>query len=314
MTEPLFSVRGLTKHYPSGSRGVVVHAVDGVSFDLVENETTALVGESGSGKSTIGRLLLRLEDPTSGGIRYKGEDLLQLRGRRLQALCREMQIVFQDPYSSLDPRMTVGRIVAEGIQGSRGVNALVESFRILEKVQLPETVLYKYPHEFSGGQRQRIAIARALAPRPRFIIADEPVSALDVAVQSQILNLFVDLQRELGLTYLFISHDLAVVRYIATRIIVLYLGKVMESAPTAELFDAPLHPYTRLLLGSIPEPEYREARQRRVPLQGDIPSPTHPPRGCRFVTRCPVKQEVCSEVEPRVRETGNGHSVACHFA
>jgi oligopeptide/dipeptide ABC transporter ATP-binding protein len=314
MTEPLYSVHGLTKYYPAGSRGTVVHAVDGVSFQLAENETTALVGESGSGKSTIGRLLLRLEEPTSGAILYKGEDLLQLRGRRLRALCREMQIVFQDPYSSLDPRMTVGRIIAEGIQAGGSEDALVESCRILEKVQLAETVLYKYPHEFSGGQRQRIAIARALAPRPTFIIADEPVSALDVAVQSQILNLFVDLQRELGLTYLFISHDLAVVRYIATRIIVLYLGKIMESAPTLELFDAPLHPYTRLLLGSIPEPEYRESRQRRAPRRGEVPSPTHPPRGCRFVTRCPIREAVCSEVEPLMTEKGNAHHVACHLA
>jgi oligopeptide/dipeptide ABC transporter ATP-binding protein len=314
MSESLFDIEGLMKHYPAGRRGALVHAVDGVSFHLRENETTALVGESGSGKSTIGRLLMRLEDPTAGAISYRGEDLLRLRGRRLRTLCREMQIVFQDPYSSLDPRMSVGQIIAEGIQDSGRESSLAEACRILETVQLPQAVLYKFAHEFSGGQRQRIAIARALAPRPRFIVADEPVSALDVAVQSQILNLFVDLQRELGLTYLFISHDLAVVRYIATRIIVLYLGKVMETASTKDLFDSPQHPYTRLLLGSIPEPAYKPIRAERVAVRGEAPSATRPPQGCRFVTRCPIREKICSETEPSMKDKGGEHQVACHLA
>jgi len=309
----LVQLESLKKLFPVANGRQFVHAVDDVSFSIPERQTVALVGESGSGKTTIGRLIVQLEKPTEGRILFRGRDMVHLSKKERKALSTEIQIVFQDPYASLDPRMTVSAIVTEGIRGIRKTDAVVEAYRLLQTVNLPEDALYKYPHEFSGGQRQRVAIARALAPKPRFIVADEPVSALDVAVQSQILNLFIDLQEEYGLTYLFIAHDLAVVKYIADRIIVFYLGKIMESAPKRELFENPLHPYTRLLLEAIPEPVYREQKSARQLIRGEVPSPTDPPKGCRFSTRCPIAQSVCFSVEPVVEEKAPGHQVACHL-
>lgn len=309
----LIEVENLVKHFPA-ARNRVVRAVDGVSFEIRRGETLGLVGESGCGKTTVGRSLLRLIEPTGGRIRFEGRDLLKLNRTELRQLRRRMQIIFQDPYSSLDPRMRVGSIVAEPLdvhgQGDRGARR--ERVReLLELVGLDPDYAARYPHQFSGGQRQRIGIARALALNPDFIVADEPVSALDVSVQAQVVNLMQDLQERLGLTYLFISHGLAVVRHISTRVGVMYLGKLVELAPAGEIYAKPLHPYTQALLAAIPNPEPAGARVRAGRLSGDVPTPIDPPPGCRFNTRCPHATEICRREEPAYREAAPGHFVAC---
>ena len=314
----LVEVRHLTKHFPVGAGllGVgldAVKAVDDVSFSIRRGETFGLVGESGCGKSTTGRCILRLVEPTSGSVRFDGKDLLTLSSQHLRRLRRDIQIIFQDPYSSLNPRMTVGRIVEEPLVvhhiGDRGErrNRVAELLRL---VGLEPEHADRYPHEFSGGQRQRIGIARALALNPRFIVCDEPVSALDVSVQAQVVNLLQDLQQQLGLTYLFISHGLSVVEHISTRVGIMYLGKIVEAASSAEIFHNPLHPYTRALLSAIPIPD-PEIRRERLRLTGDIPTAIHPPSGCRFRTRCPIAEPRCADSEPQLVEVGPDHFVAC---
>jgi peptide/nickel transport system ATP-binding protein len=321
--ERLLEVRGLTKHFPLPRDGFfephrVVHAVDGVDLDVAQGETVGLVGESGCGKSTLARVLVRIFEPTSGTIVFAGEDISRATQADIRPLRRRMQMVFQDPYSSLNPRMTVGEILGEPMRfhnlttGTADTNARIAE--ILDVVGLSAKAAARYPHEFSGGQRQRISIARALAVRPDFIIADEPISALDVNIQAQIINLLVDLQERFGLTYLFIAHDLAVVRHISDRIVVLYLGKVMEVAPADELFSAPLHPYTRHLISAVPIPDAAMERQRQhLRLIGEPPSAVEPPSGCRFRTRCPIAQPVCAEQTPPLDAHHDGHRVACHF-
>jgi oligopeptide transport system ATP-binding protein len=313
---PLLSVRGLVKHFPA-SGGSAVKAVDGVSFDVAAGETLALVGESGCGKSTTGRMLLRLTEPTAGAIHFGGTDLLGLGRRALRQRRRELQIVFQDPYSSLSPRLRVEDIVAEPLdvhglcptQAARRERVI----ELLRLVGLDAVHLRRHPFEFSGGQRQRIAIARALAPEPRLIVADEPVSALDVSIQSQVVNLMQDLQAKFGVAYVFISHDLAVVRHIAHRVAVMYLGRLVELAGTDALFDAPHHPYTQALLSAAPVPD-PERRRNRIVLRGDVPSPANVPSGCHFHPRCPIARAVCRETVPVLREVRPGQSAACHFA
>jgi oligopeptide/dipeptide ABC transporter ATP-binding protein len=314
----------VVKHFPI-RQGVLqrvtghVHAVDGVDLDVLPGQTMGLVGESGCGKSTLGRTLIRLVEPTSGSIKFEGRDLLGLRGRSLKAARRDMQIVFQDPVGSLDPRMTVRDIIGEGLAAhglARGAGRDARVREMLELVGLRPEAASRYPHEFSGGQRQRIGIARALVVNPKLVVADEPVSALDVSIQSQVLNLLVELKRNLHLTYVFIAHNLAVVGYISDRIAVMYLGKIVEIADASELYRSPLHPYTVALLSAIPQPLPGQHRQRIV-LHGEVPSPINPPSGCRFRTRCPLAQEICAEKEPPL-ETKAGHSsghlAACHFA
>jgi oligopeptide transport system ATP-binding protein len=317
----LVEVEGLVKHYPI-VKGVVrqrqigaVRAVDDVSFVVCEGETIGLVGESGCGKTTAGRLVLRLISPTAGRVLFQGDDVQQLGRRELKKARRDMQMIFQDPYTSLSPRMTVGDLIREPLVvhniGSAGEREqrLVD---VVHAVGLEREHIDRYPHEFSGGQRQRIAIGRALILRPKFVVADEPVSALDASVQSQILNLLQDLQQDLGLTYLFIAHDLAVVEHISDRVMVMYLGKIVESAKSEELFSNPLHPYTRALLSAVPRLDAKE-RRRRVVLKGGVPSAARPPNGCRFHPRCPDgSAESCSAQEPVLRDAGGGHMVACH--
>jgi oligopeptide/dipeptide ABC transporter ATP-binding protein len=319
--EVLVAVDRLVKHFPvrkgffSSKQTGVVRAVDDISFTIARGETLGLVGESGCGKSTTGRLLIRLIEPTSGAIRLDGDDLARLEAGALRARRRDVQIIFQDPFSSLNPRKTVGGIVAEplivhGVGDREARRARVAE--LLRVVGLAPEHADRYPHEFSGGQRQRIGIARALALNPKFIVCDEPVSALDASIQAQIVNLMQDLQREFGLTYLFISHNLAVVRHIADRVAVMYLGKIVELADKVSLYEAPRHPYTRALLSAIPVPDPDQPR-RRIMLTGDVPSPIDPPQGCRFHTRCPHAEPRCRVAEPPLADAGGGHHVACHL-
>ena len=309
----LLDVRNLVKHFPVENSDDVVQAVDDVSFTIRSGETLGLVGESGCGKSTVGRCLLRLQEPTSGSVYVEGRNILELSADELRALRREMQIIFQDPYASLNPRMNILSIVSEPltIHGVKGKRERVERVAdLLSKVGLDPAYMKRYPHEFSGGQRQRIGIARALALNPKLIVCDEPVSALDVSVQAQVVNLLQDLQGEFGLTYLFISHGLAVVEHISTRVAVMYLGKIVEIADAEELYKNPLMPYTKALLSAIPVPDPTQKRERIV-LHGDVPTPINPPSGCRFRTRCPIAIPECAEVVPELREIVPGHTAAC---
>ncbi len=309
----LVRVRGLFKHFPVAGSDDVVRAVDGVTFEIYRGETLGLVGESGCGKSTVGRCLLRLIEPTRGEVYFEDQNILEQRGRDMRALRREMQIIFQDPYASLNPRLRVRDIVAEPLV-VHGVGEKAERrervAELLRKVGLDPDYMNRYPHEFSGGQRQRIGIARALALNPKLIVADEPVSALDVSVQAQVINLLEDLQAEFKLTYLFISHGLAVVEHISDRVAVMYLGRIVEIASAADLYANPLHPYTRALLSAIPVPDPTRKRERIV-LTGDVPTPINPPSGCRFHTRCPEAIPECSQIDPDLREVAPAHSVAC---
>ena len=311
--EALVGVRGLVKHFPVEGSDDVLRAVDGVSFEILRGETLGLVGESGCGKSTVGRCLLRLQEPTAGEITFDGRDVLSLDQRELRELRRAMQIVFQDPYASLNPRMKVGDIVGEPLVIHKIGNKSERRERVaglLSRVGLDPEYMNLYPHEFSGGQRQRIGVARTLALNPKLIVADEPVSALDVSVQAQVVNLLQDLQQEFGLTYLFISHGLAVVEHISTRVAVMYLGRIVEVASAAELYEHPLHPYTQALLSAIPVPDPKRKRERIV-LAGDVPTPINPPSGCRFRTRCPIAIDECARIDPELREVAPGHTVAC---
>ena len=318
--QPVLSVRDLKKHFPikggvfGRTRGHV-RAVDGVSFDIYPGETFGLVGESGCGKSTTGQVILRLMHATSGTVRYNGEDVYGADAGRMRTLRKQMQIVFQDPYSALNPRMTVGAAIREilGVHGiARGSDAQKRAGDVLSLCGLQPYHADRYPHEFSGGQRQRVVIARALALDPNFIVADEPISALDVSIQSQIINLLEDLQERLDLTYLFVSHDLSVVRHIADRVGVMYLGRLVEVAEKQELYKNPLHPYTQSLLAAVPVSD-PSRRHKRTVLTGDVPSPANPPPGCPFHTRCPHAMEVCKEVVPRLLPTESGHYAACHL-
>lgn len=309
----LLEVRDLVKNFAVEGSDDVVQAVSGVSFDIKQGETLGLVGESGCGKSTVGRCILRLHEPTSGEVLFEGENIVGLEHKRMQLLRREMQIIFQDPYASLNPRMTVGSIVSEPlkIHGIGSKNEQAERVaEILVSVGLDPKYAQRYPHEFSGGQRQRIGIARALALNPKLIICDEPVSALDVSVQAQVVNLLQDLQERLGLTYLFISHGLAVVEHISDRVAVMYLGKIVEICDARELYENPKHPYTKALLSAIPVPDPTVKRERIV-LTGDVPTPISPPSGCRFRTRCPIATEECAAVEPAMQEVAADHFAAC---
>ncbi len=322
MSGLLVDVKDLYKYFPihAGltSRHVAdVKAVDGVNFSIYEGETLGLVGESGSGKTTIGRLLLRLLPVTKGEIDFEGQSVVRLKQNDLRVLRRKMQIIFQDPFASLNPRMTIGDIIAEplrihGIARGKAVDERVQD--LLKRVGLRPYHANRYPHEFSGGQRQRVGIARALAVDPKFIVCDEPVSALDVSIQAQVINLLEDLQQQFGLTYLFIAHDLSVVRHISTRVAVMYVGKIVEMADRDALYMQPLHPYTQALLSAIPIPDPTlEKRRKRIVLTGDIPSPVNPPSGCRFHTRCPVAFERCTVEEPPFTEYAPGHFAACHW-
>ncbi len=316
---PLVEVEDVVKHFPAGF-GQVVHAVEGVSFQIRRGETLGLVGESGCGKSTLGRLVAQLLPLTAGRVRFEGQELSAMRGEKLRAMRRNLQMIFQDPYSSLDPRMTVGDIIAEPLDNFRMIRPGQRVSRVrelLHVVGLNPNFVNRYPHEFSGGQRQRIGIARALALEPKLIVCDEPISALDVSIQAQIINLLEQLQQEFDLTYLFIAHDLSVVKHISDRVMVMYLGRIVEVSDSANIYDTPRHPYTKALLSAIPVPDPRvESKRRLVELKGEIPSPISPPGGCRFHPRCPIAEVpgICSEVDPPLEEKLPGHVAACHFA
>ncbi len=319
--EFLIEAQGLVKHYriksgPFGGTSRVLRAVDNVDIRIAAGETLGLVGESGCGKSTLGKLLLRLEEPTAGSINFRGVDLLQLDAKELRAMRREMQFIFQDPYSSLNPRKTVGWLIGEPLMVHRVGNRKEIREAVLDlmrEVGLQPSMYYRYPHEFSGGQRQRIGVARALALNPGFIVADEPVSALDVSIQGQIINLLIDLQARFNLTYLIIAHDLSVIYHMSDRIAVMYLGKMMDLGPKEDFLRPPQHPYTEALLASAPKIEVNHSHKPFEPLKGEIPSPVNPPSGCRFHTRCPYARDVCVSTEPLLEEKSPHHYMACHF-
>jgi oligopeptide transport system ATP-binding protein len=321
--ETLLRVENLTMHFPI-YRGVIrrqvgaVHAVDGVTFDVKRGETLGLVGESGCGKSTTGRTILQLYRPTAGTVHFEDADLVHLKGEELRRMRRKMQMIFQDPYASLNPRMTVADIVGEplmvhNVATGKEIQERVQ--HLLELVNLNPSFATRYPHEFSGGQRQRIGIARALALQPSFVVCDEPISALDVSIQAQVVNLLEELQEQFHLTYLFIAHDLSMVRHISDRVAVMYLGVIVEMASRDDLYENPLHPYTQALLSAVPIPDpVADSKRERIILKGDVPSPVNPPSGCRFRTRCPIAEAVCAESRPEFREIRPGHFVACFFA
>ncbi len=308
----LLSVDRLSTHYAGA--GGTVRAVDGVSLEIAEGETVALVGESGCGKSTLGKSLVRLVDPSSGNVTFKGRDVTAMAGRELQSVRRSIQMIFQDPFASLNPRQTIRTILTAPLAvhgiGERKQREAIAA-QMVAHVGLPADSLDRYPHEFSGGQRQRIGIARALILQPELVICDEPVSALDLSIQAQILNLLVEMKTELSLSYLFISHDLSVVRYFADRVLVMYLGRIVESASTSELWKSAKHPYTQALLAAVPDPS---RRKQAAPITGDLPSPHNPPAGCRFHTRCPLATDICRSQDPAFRQFGSGHAAACHHA
>jgi len=320
----LVQVRNLKKYFPI-TRGTVVQrhvgdikAVDDVSFDIIKGETLGLVGETGCGKTTVGRTLLQLYEPTAGEVIFDGINLTRLKGGEMRRMRRRMQMIFQDPYASLNPRMTVGSIIAAPLEVhryARGKDKRQRIEELLEIVGLNDEFINRYPHEFSGGQRQRIGIARALAVNPDLVICDEPISSLDVSIQAQVVNLLEELQEQLGLTYLFIAHDLSMVRHISNRMAVMYLGKIMELSDRDEIYLRPLHPYTQALMSAVPvpDPDIKDKRKRII-LQGDLPSPANPPAGCNFSTRCPVAKEICAQQDPQYREIKDKHWVACHFA
>jgi oligopeptide transport system ATP-binding protein len=320
----LMHVENLVKHFPI-TQGIIVQrqvgavrAVDDVSFDIHQGETLGLVGESGCGKSTTGRTILQLYRPTSGKVNFDGVNLVDLKGESLRKMRRKMQMIFQDPYASLNPRMTVGEIIGEPLivhQVAAGKEVEERVQNLLEVVGLNPAFTNRFPHEFSGGQRQRIGVARALALQPSFIVCDEPISALDVSIQAQVVNLLEQLQDDFDLTYLFIAHDLSMVRHISDRVAVMYLGVIVELASRDEIYRSPLHPYTQALLSAVPIPDpFAEEKRKRVILEGDVPSPINPPSGCRFRTRCPIAKPLCAESRPEFRELKTGHFVACHFA
>ncbi|MCU6708514.1 ATP-binding cassette domain-containing protein [Paenibacillus sp. J5C_2022] len=318
MSSPLVEVNDLRKFFNLGGNKIL-KAVNDISFSIGRGETVGVVGESGCGKSTAGRTILRLYEPTGGNVTFDGKDIYKLRGSGLKGLRRNMQMIFQDPYASLNPRLTVTDIIGEALDIHNLAGSRAERKRkvegLLDLVGLNPDHAIRYPHEFSGGQRQRIGIARALAVDPKFIIADEPISALDVSIQAQVVNLMKDLQRSMGLTYLFIAHDLSMVKHISDRVAVMYLGKIVELAESDKLYDDPRHPYTRALLSAIPIPDPEvEAGRERIVLQGDLPSPINPPMGCQFHTRCPMATEKCKTDEPKLLEVKKGHYASCHYA